>query len=104
MKLSQAIREGAMRSPYLNYRQRADALGRAVGRVTTPASLDYKSSLGAEADAFHLGSASHATEYSVSMLQATRERHQGHCQRIAAPGKWKVWREGDAVKHERTGQ
>lgn len=32
--------------------------------------------------------------------EAIREVEQGRCQRIAPPGKWKVWREGDKVKHE----
>lgn len=38
------------------------------------------------------------------LAQAIAEVREGHCQRIAAPGKWKVWREGDKVNHERTGQ
>lgn len=41
----------------------------------------------------------------MPLAQAFREVEQGRCQRIAAsPGKWKVWREGDKVKHERTGR
>lgn len=38
------------------------------------------------------------------LIKSIREVEQGRCQRIASPGKWKVWREGDKVKHERTGQ
>ena len=34
----------------------------------------------------------------MTLAQAIREVEQG--QRIASPGKWKVWREGDKVKHE----
>lgn len=39
----------------------------------------------------------------MTLAEAIREVEQGRCQRIASPGKWKVWREGDKVKHERTG-
>lgn len=38
----------------------------------------------------------------MTLAQAFREVEQS--QRIAVPGKWKVWREGDKVKHERTGK
>lgn len=39
----------------------------------------------------------------MTLAEAICEVEQGRCQRIASPGKWKVWREGDKVKHERTG-
>lgn len=34
-------------------------------------------------------------------LLAIRNVKAGREQRIAAPGKWRVWREGETVKHER---
>lgn len=34
------------------------------------------------------------------LIAAIREVAAGHCQRIAAPGKWRVWREGGLVKFE----
>lgn len=40
----------------------------------------------------------------MTLAQAIIEVEQGRCQRITAPGKWKVWREGDQVKHEVLGQ
>jgi retron-type reverse transcriptase len=40
----------------------------------------------------------------MTLAQAIREVEQGRCQRIASPSKWKVWREGDKVKHEVLGQ
>ena len=36
----------------------------------------------------------------MTLAEAIREVQQHRCERIAAPGKWKVWREGDQVKHE----
>lgn len=36
----------------------------------------------------------------MTLSEAIREVDQGRCQRIAAPGKWKVWREGDKVLSE----
>jgi len=36
----------------------------------------------------------------VTLQDAIREVEQGYCQRIAAPGQWRVWRDGDTVKHE----
>ncbi|WP_277350561.1 hypothetical protein [Novosphingobium olei] len=33
----------------------------------------------------------------AAAIEQVRARH---CQRIAVPGKWKVWRDGDQVKHE----
>ncbi|MDP3550598.1 MAG: hypothetical protein Q8R81_09395 [Novosphingobium sp.] len=39
----------------------------------------------------------------MTLTEAIREVEQGRCQRIAAPGKWRVWRDGDQVKHERIG-
>ena len=38
----------------------------------------------------------------MTIEEAIREVEQRRCERIAAPGKWKVWREGDQVKHEVT--
>lgn len=38
----------------------------------------------------------------MTLAQAIAAVRQGHAQRIAAPGKWKVWRDGDDVKHERS--
>lgn len=32
--------------------------------------------------------------------EAIREVEQGHCDRIACLGQWKVWREGDEIKVE----
>lgn len=29
--------------------------------------------------------------------QAVKDVEKGRCERIAVPGKWKVWREGDKV-------
>lgn len=40
----------------------------------------------------------------MTLAQAIREVEQGHCRRIATPGKWKVWRDGDKVKHEVVGR
>lgn len=34
------------------------------------------------------------------LYEAIREVEEGHCERIAAPGQWKVWRDGDEVKVE----
>ena len=40
-----------------------------------------------------------------SMLKAIRDVSLGHAGRVAAPGKWKVWREPDgSVKHEVAGE
>lgn len=36
----------------------------------------------------------------MSLSQAIREVSQRHAERIAVPGQWKVWREGDRVKAE----
>jgi len=35
----------------------------------------------------------------MSLAEATREVRQRHAERIAVPGQWKVWREGDRVRH-----
>lgn len=40
----------------------------------------------------------------MTLEQAIREVEAGHAQRICAPGKWRVWRDGDTVKHERLDQ
>lgn len=32
--------------------------------------------------------------------QAVKDVEQGRCERIASPGKWKVWREGGKVLSE----
>ena len=34
------------------------------------------------------------------LIAAIRDVAAGQCQRIAAPGKWRVWREGGRVKFE----
>ena len=34
------------------------------------------------------------------LMQAISDVKQGKAQRICVPGKWRVWREGDQVKHE----
>lgn len=34
------------------------------------------------------------------MAEAIREVELRRADRIVVPGKWKVWREGDQVKHE----
>jgi hypothetical protein len=36
----------------------------------------------------------------MTMQSALAEVRAGHAQRICVPGKWRVWREGDKVKHE----
>ena len=36
----------------------------------------------------------------MDLLGAILEVSAGHAQRICAPGKWKVWRDGKAVRHE----
>lgn len=36
----------------------------------------------------------------MTLAEAIRDVERGRCERIATPGKWKVWREGDKVKHE----
>jgi hypothetical protein len=38
----------------------------------------------------------------TEMAEAIREVELRRADRIAVPGKWKVWREGDQVKHEVT--
>lgn len=40
----------------------------------------------------------------MTLAQAIREVERSRCQRIASPGKWKVWREGDKVRHEVLGR
>jgi uncharacterized lipoprotein YmbA len=32
--------------------------------------------------------------------RAIQDVTAGHAQRICVPGKWRVWRDGDQVKHE----
>jgi hypothetical protein len=36
----------------------------------------------------------------TDLLCAIRDVAAGRCQRICAPGKWRVWREGEQVKFE----
>ena len=36
----------------------------------------------------------------MTLAEAIRDVEQGRCQRMASPGKWKVWREGDKVLSE----
>lgn len=36
----------------------------------------------------------------MSLAQAIREVRDGHCQRIAVPGLWRVWRDGGRVLWE----
>lgn len=36
----------------------------------------------------------------MSLYRAIREVIQGHCQRIAVPGGFKVWRDGDLIHVE----
>lgn len=36
----------------------------------------------------------------MTLEEAIAWVEQGKADRIAVPGKWKVWREGDQVKHE----
>ncbi len=36
----------------------------------------------------------------TTMQQDIAEVRANHAQRICVPGKWRVWREGDTVKHE----
>lgn len=33
----------------------------------------------------------------MTLLKAIRKVKKGHAQRIAVPGKWKVWRDADGV-------
>jgi len=35
------------------------------------------------------------------MAAAIREVIEHHAERICAPGRWRVWRDGDFVRHER---
>lgn len=36
----------------------------------------------------------------MTLAQAIEMVRAGQVQRIATPGQWKVWREGETVKHE----
>lgn len=36
----------------------------------------------------------------MTLEQALKQVRAGQAQRIATPGQWKVWREGDAVRHQ----
>lgn len=35
----------------------------------------------------------------MTLSQAIHEVRSNHFQRIATPGQWKVWREGERVRH-----
>jgi hypothetical protein len=37
----------------------------------------------------------------MTLREAIAAVRKGHAQRIAVPGKWKVWRDSVNVKHER---
>ena len=36
----------------------------------------------------------------MDLAQAIEMVTKGYAQRVAAPGQWKVWREGETVRHE----
>lgn len=36
----------------------------------------------------------------MTLEQAIEQVRMGQAERIAAPGQWKVWREGETVRHE----